>query len=170
MALGPGDQLSPPPTPSEPGTNDKVPDQNEDQLIAKLHKIEALFARPGTDGERDAAQGALTRIRARLRTLEQAEPVVEFRFSLTDAWSRSLFIALLRRYELTPYRYRGQRRTTVMVKVTKTFVDETLWPEFEQFQAVLHDHFQEITKRVIAKAIGSEDADVELRQDRRLGD
>lgn len=101
---------------------------------------------PVTDGERDAAESAWTRIRARLRPWNQAERIVEFRFSLTDAWSRSLFIALLRRYGLRPYRYRGQRRTTVMVKVTQTFVDETLWPEFQQFQAVLHDHFHTITR------------------------
>lgn len=144
--------------------------QNEEQLIAKLLKIEALFARPGTDGERDAAESALTRIRARLRALEQQERAVEFRFSLADAWSRSLFIALLRRYGLTPYRYRGQRRTTVMVRVTQAFVDETLWPEFQEFQAVLHDHFHAVTQRVIAKAIGGDGADIELRQEQTLED
>ena len=77
-------------------------EQYEHELIAKLRKIEALFARPGTDGERGAAETALERIRERLRALEQAEPVVEFRFSMTDGWSRSLFIALLRRYGLSP--------------------------------------------------------------------
>ena len=55
-----------------------------------------------------------------------------FRFTLADTWSRKLFLSLLRRYDLKPYRYRGQRRTTVMVKVPKPFVHETLWPEFRQ--------------------------------------
>ena len=41
---------------------------------------------------------------------------------MADDWSRQLFLALLRRYELKPYRYRGQRYTTVMVKVPKKFV------------------------------------------------
>ena len=41
-----------------------------DQLIAKLRKIEQLFARPGTDGERQAARHASDRIRARLEPLE----------------------------------------------------------------------------------------------------
>ena len=67
----------------------------EQQLIAKLRKIEALFARPGTEGERRAAENASNRIRARLTALEEIEHPVEFRFSLTDAWSRSLFIAVL---------------------------------------------------------------------------
>jgi len=136
----------------------------EQQLIAKLRKIEALFARPGTDGERHAAENASNRIRARLATLEAIEPPVEFRFSLTDAWSRSLFIAVLRRHGLRPYRYHGQRRTTVMVKVVKSYVDATLWPEFLQLQTVLHEHFESVTKRVIAQAIGTESGDVELQE------
>jgi hypothetical protein len=140
----------------------------EQQLIAKLRKIEALFARPGTEGEQRAAQNASRRIRARLAALEDMEPAVEFRFSLTDAWSRSLFIAVLRRHGLRPYRYHGQRRTTVMVKVVKSYVDATLWPEFLQLQTVLHEHFEAVTKRVIAQAIGTEGGDVELREGQTL--
>ena len=140
----------------------------EQQLIAKLRKIEQLFARPGTDGEREAAETASSRIRARLRVLEQTEPAVEYRFSLADPWSRSLFIAVLRRHGLRPYRYRGQRHTTVMVRVTRSFVDHTLWPEFQQSQAVLHEHFAAVTKRVIAQAIGSDDAEVEVREGQTL--
>ena len=140
----------------------------ERELIAKLRKIEALFARPGTEGERRAAANASNRIRARLNVLEETEPAVEFRFSLTDAWSRSLFIALLRRHGLKPYRYHGQRRTTVMVKVVKSYVDTTLWPQFLEFQKLLHEHFESVTKRVIAQAIGAEDRDVELREGQAL--
>ena len=136
----------------------------EQQLIAKLRKIEALFARPGTEGERRAAEHASNRIRARLAEIEKIEPPVEFRFSLTDAWSRTLFIAVLRRHGLRPYRYPGQRRTTVMVRVVKSYVDATLWPEFQQLQAVLHEHFDAVTKRVIAQALGTEGGDVELRE------
>ncbi len=136
----------------------------EQQLIAKLRKIEALFSRPGTEGEREAAKTASARIRARLQALEKTEPLVEFRFSLADAWSRSLFIAVLRRHELRPYRYRGQRHTTVMVRVAKSYVDQTLWPEYQQLQAVLHEHFEAVTKRVIAQAIGTQGGDVEMRE------
>lgn len=137
---------------------------DERQLIAKLRKIEALFSRPGTDGERQAAETASARIRGRLRALEKTEPPIEIRFSLSDAWSRSLFIAVLRRHGLRPYRYRGQRHTTVMVRVAKSYVDETLWPEFQQLQGVLHEHFEAVTKRVIAQAIGGEDGDIEMRE------
>lgn len=58
-----------------------------------------------------------------------------------------------------------------MVRVTKSFVDQTLWPEFQQLQRVLHEHFEAVTKRVIAQAIGSDDAEVEVREGQagRLG-
>ena len=65
---------------------------------------------------------------------------------------------------LSPYRYGGQRHTTVMVRVTKSYVDETLWPEFQQLQEVLHEHFATVTKRVIAQVLGTEDGDVEMRE------
>src|SRR5438094_10596838 len=93
-----------------------VSSDEESRLIEKLRKIEILFARTTNPGERQAAESALERIRQRLTELEKAERPVEFRFSLVDGWSKSLFIALLRRYGLKPYRYTGQRRTTVMVK------------------------------------------------------
>lgn len=141
----------------------------EQQLIAKLRKIEALFTRPGTAGERAAAESAANRVRARIQTLEQIEPAIEFRFSLADAWSRSLFVAVLRQHGLRPYRYRGQRYTTVMVRAARSYVDATLWPEFQQLQAVLHEHFEAVTKRVIAQAIGA-DGEVEIREGQVLED
>jgi hypothetical protein len=146
-------------------------DDSERELIAKLRKIEQLFARPGTDGEREAARRASDRLRARLESLEPAEPAepaLEYRFSLADAWSQRLFVALLRRHGLRPYRYHGQRRTTIMVRVAKSFIDRTLWPEFEQAQAVLHEHFEAVTRRVIAQAMGETSDEVEVREGHTL--
>jgi hypothetical protein len=136
---------------------------DEAALIEKLRKIETLFARPGTDGERAAAANARERIRARLRELERVEAPIEYRFAIHDPWSRTLLTALLRRYELTPYRYRGQRRTTLMVKVTQTFVDDTLWPEILEADRVLREYLGEVTQRVIADAVSRDATDVEER-------
>lgn len=135
----------------------------EDHLIEKLRKIEALFARGAAAGERVAAEHARERIRQRLRQMEKAEQPVEYRFSFADTWSRSLFVALLRRYELAPYRYRGQRRTTVMTRVTRSFVNEVLWPEFQALNDTLRTHLDAVTARVIRQAISGDDADVEER-------
>jgi len=63
-------------------------------LQDKLRKIEALYAGAGTPGERDAAEAALERLRARLAEQQASEPPVEIQFSLGDQWSRRLFLAL----------------------------------------------------------------------------
>ena len=125
----------------------------EQQLVEKLRRIEALHARPGSEGERHAAERARERIQARLKQLEAEEPPIEFRFSLADQWSRHLFVALLRRYSIRPYRYRGQRRTTVMARLSRTFVNETLWPEFLELQGTLAAYFDALTDRVIEQAL-----------------
>ncbi len=138
-------------------------EDEERRLVDKLRKIEALFARATSTGERVAAENASDRIRQRLLQLERSERAVEYRFSVPDTWSKSLFIALLRRYGIEPYRYAGQRRTTVMARVTRTFADEVLWPEYQQLNAMLREHLESITKRVIAQAIHGNQADVEER-------
>lgn len=130
-------------------------------LIEKLRKIEALFARSATQGERDAAGSARDRIRKRLNRLGVAQPAEEYRFSLSDGWSVSLFVALVRRYGLRPYRYARQRTTTVVVRVQPVFVDEVLWPEFEELNRTLHAHLHAVTARLIREAIHGDDSGVD---------
>jgi hypothetical protein len=62
-------------------------------------------------------------------------------------------VALCRRYKLVPYRERGQRHTTVMVRAPKTFQDGTLWPEYMSLSKELDAHLDELTTRVIREAI-----------------
>jgi hypothetical protein len=95
---------------------------SESQLREKLRKIEALFVGAGTAGERLAAEAALRRVRARVEELARHDPPIEQQFSLPDQWSRHLFLALCRRYGLRPFRYRRQRRNTVMVRASRGFV------------------------------------------------
>jgi hypothetical protein len=134
---------------------------DEAALLAKLARIEALFARGATAGERAAAGEARQRILARLRETEREERPIEFRFRLDDPWARRLFLALLRRYGIRPYRNPRQRRTTVMARVTRSFVDTTLWPEFTQIEAVLRQHLDEITTRIVHQAIHEDSSDAE---------
>src|SRR5688500_10263850 len=98
-----------------------------------------------------------------LRQREQVDPPVEYSFKLPDEWSRRLFVALLRRYNVSPYRYRGQRHTTVMARVPVSFVKETLWPEFMQLDEALRSYLSAVTERVIRTGIYAEDGDVEER-------
>jgi hypothetical protein len=134
------------------------------RLTEKLARIEALFAGATTPGERNAAAAARERIMNRLATLVAEEPPEEFRWTLPDVWSRKLLLALLRRYDLKPYRFRGQRHTTVMVRAAKKFMQETLVPEYQQLNAELRRYLDEVTESVIAGAVhgdSSEAAEVE---------
>ncbi|MFC1708033.1 hypothetical protein ACFL59_14655, partial [Planctomycetota bacterium] len=140
---------------------DSKPDQewvqvaavDEARLIEKLRLIEALFAGAATQGEQVAAERAKQRILERLRLLEQEDPPVEYRFSMGDMWSRKVFVALLRRYGIKPYRYSGQRYTTVMARASRRFVDETLWPEFQEISSTLRTYLSEVTERVVSQVI-----------------
>ena len=86
-----------------------------------------------------------------------------YKFSLQDDWSRRLFTALLRRYGVQPFRYRGQRYTTVMARVSESFVSKTLWPEFVELDNVLRAYLSDITNRVIREAIFEDNSDATER-------
>ena len=92
---------------------------------------------------------------------------MEYRFTLADQWSRHLFVALLRRYNIPPYRYRGQRRTTVMARLSRSFVNDTLWPEYQELQQTLSAYFDALTDRVIEQALEVKAGDAEERPERQ---
>jgi hypothetical protein len=124
---------------------------DEARLLEKLRAIEALFAGATTPGERVAADNARQRIRARIDAL-RAEASCEFRFTV-DRWSRSLLLTLAQRYDLKPYRYSGQRHTTVMLRAPERFMREVFEPEYRQMFEVLHEHLAAVTERVVAEAL-----------------
>jgi hypothetical protein len=125
----------------------------EEQLREKLRKITALFEGAATAGEREAAAAAIARVRQALNAAAKTQPAVEMKFSMPDHWRRRLFTALCRRYGLEPYRYSGQRYTTVMLRVPRNFVDATLWPEFIELQDALHAYLTEATERIIREEV-----------------
>lgn len=138
---------------------------DEQQLIKKLQSIERLHAGATTPGERNAAANALDRIRQRLADVARIDPPIEYQFSMADMWSRRLFVALLRRYNIRPYRYYRQRHTTVMARVPKQFVKETLWPEFEELNETLRQYLEEVTERVISEGVYSDSSEAEVVPD-----
>ena len=125
----------------------------EQKLREKLRKISALFEGAKTIGERHAAAAAIERVRQALAAIVQTEQPVEMRFTLPDLWQRRLFAALCRRYGLEPYRYVRQRYTTVMVRVPRSFVDRTLWPEYLQIKRALDEYLKEATERIIRQEV-----------------
>jgi hypothetical protein len=137
---------------------------DESRLRDTLERIEALFLGATTPGERTAAAEALERFRARLRTIQATDPPIEYRFSLTNPWSRRLLSALLRRYGLQPYRYPRQKYTTIMARVPAGFVNNTLWPEFQELNKILIAQVDEITGRLIAESVHADTSEAEVKQ------
>lgn len=121
----------------------------EQQLREQLRKISALYEGATTSGERSAAAAAIERVKKAIAAIAYTEPPSEFQFMLPDLWQRRLFSALCRRYGLEPFRYKRQRYTTVVVRAPKTFVNRTLWPEYQQIREALNRYLNDATDRII---------------------
>ena len=128
----------------------------EHQLREKLRKITELFEGAATAGERQAAAAAIERLRQALDATVKTQPLPETKFSLADQWQRRLFLALCRRHGLEPYRYKGQRYTTVVVRAPRSFVEKTLWPEYLALEEALQSYLNEATERIIREEVFGE--------------
>ncbi len=134
----------------------------EDQLRERLKKVEALYFGATTAGERGAAEAALARLKAKLKEAGQKDPPIEMKFTVPDQWSVRLFIALCRRYGLKPYRYPRQRRTTIMVKAPRHFLETVLWRQFCELHDDLALYLEQTTERVIRDAVHADTTDAEM--------
>ncbi len=133
----------------------------DERLRERLSKLEALFARAGTAGERAAAGAAIERLQGRAGGT-RADPEVELKFSLPDPWSVRLFVAVCRKHGVRPYRYARQRRTTVMVRVQERAFDRLVWAEFSDLQTALELYFEETVDHLITEAMHSDGDDSAL--------
>ena len=133
----------------------------EQILRDKLRKIEALFAGAATPGEKTAAGAAAERIRGRLGQAAGKEKSIELKFSIPDVWSRQLFIALCRRYGMRPYRHPRMHRQSIMIKAPKSFMEQVLWPEFQELNAALVAYLSEITEKIIREEVHRETGEAE---------
>ena len=135
------------------------------ELRAKLAKLEALFRRAGSLGEKSAAGAAIERLQGRLAGAgRQQEPEVELRYSFPDLWSVDLFCAVCRKHGVRPFRYKRQRHTTVMVRVRERQFDRVAWPEYLQLQSELNAYFNDVTDHLISRAMGSRGSSTDTRQ------
>jgi len=53
-----------------------------------------------------------------------------------------------------------------MARVPVSFVDETLWPEFQELDETLRSYLEEVTNRVISTSIYADSSEAEVRQGR----
>lgn len=124
---------------------------DEESLKEKLRAIEALHAGATSPGERDAAARARERIAARLAALS-GEQKVEWVF-YADDWTHELVVALARRYGLEPYRYRRQRRNTVVLSAPQRFFVETFVPEYDAMSDLLSRELRKVTARIVSEVL-----------------
>jgi hypothetical protein len=143
----------------------------EEQLRDRLRKVEALYARAGTPGERRAAGEALSRLKATLAEIRRAqqEPPssraqqdppnsraqqdspVELRVSIHNPSLRCLFEAVCQKHGVRIYRKPRQRRTTVIVRAPEQWFRQIVWKEFLCLQADLRHSFEQATQKAIAE-------------------
>ena len=115
-------------------------------ILEKIQKVEALIERAATDGERQSAIQAKERL---LKTKEDTE--IEYTITMGDMWQKKLFVALCRKYNLKTYRYHRQKYTTTMVRVSKPFIDNVVWPEYLKFSEILEKLVDDVTAGIISK-------------------
>jgi hypothetical protein len=139
---------------------------DDQQIREKLQKIKALFAGASSAGERQAAQAALDRLHERINAggpgKQGEDPPVEFRFSLTNAWSVRLFLALCRSKGYRPYRRPRMRRTSVCVRIGPRAVKTDLWPEYVEMNRVLTEHLGQLADQIISDCINPDRSDAEV--------
>ena len=135
--------------------------ERTEEIRAKLEKLEALFARGATEGERAAAGAALDRLTAKLGGASK-KGAVELKYSLPDGWAVRIFVALCRKHGVKPYRYPRQRRTTVMVRVQPEVFERTVMAEFNTLHRELVAYFQETVDHLIADAMKSDGDDTNM--------
>src|SRR3546814_5500693 len=72
-------------------------------------------------------------------------------------------------YGIKPFRYTRMHRQTVIIRAPASFVQMTLWPEFEELSSALTAHLDEITTKIIREEVheATQDAD-EIREPRQL--
>ena len=138
---------------------------DDGELREKLARVEALLRRAGSPGERAAAGAAMDRLHGRLQGRNRDQgPETELQFSLPDAWSVRLFVAVCRKHGLRPFRHARQRRTTVMVRAREQQFDRVVWAEFSRLQTELELYFQNVADHLITRAMGSDGDDSAIGQ------
>ena len=113
-------------------------------LIDKLQKIQALIERASSEGERQAAELAKQRLHSRIN-----DNPIEYKVTHHSKWEKKLFSAVCKKNGFQPYRYSRQKYTTTMVRVSKSVMDDVLWPECTKYTALLREMVDEIANDLI---------------------
>lgn len=130
-------------------------------LIERIKRIEAIYEQSHFSGEKEAAAAMLKKMKEKVDE-DRNSQISEFKFTFSNHWSRKLFCSLLRRYDIKPYRYSGQRYTTVMAKTSQRIIEKIIWPEFQEIDSELWKYFDNIADSIISKSVYKESKDAEV--------
>jgi len=108
-------------------------------------------------------------MRQRLAELSRADPPVEQCFCLGDPWSLRLFVALLRRYAIKPYRLFAPAIHHGDGPHPPGFLNETLWPEFQELNATLVSYLDEVTTRVVSQGVHADRSEASVVAELGMG-
>ncbi|MEA3514414.1 MAG: hypothetical protein U9R34_02985 [Nanoarchaeota archaeon] len=125
-------------------------DGYNEYILKKIKKIERLIEGANSDGEKNAAINAKKRLEGK-RYKKEAEDLIEYRISTEDLWHKKLFVALCRKHNYKPYRYYRQKYTTVMIRISKHYLDNVLWKEYLEYSKQLTSLVEDITNEIISK-------------------
>lgn len=129
------------------------------ELLEKIRKIEALIEGAKTEGERNAAILAKIRVNNKLIKEQQLE-LKEYALYTQGNWHKKLLLAICRKYGVSPYRYKRQKYTTVMVRINENFLNDVLWKEYLEYSEHLEKLVEEITDSIIQKIHQEENEDI----------
>jgi len=122
-----------------------------EDIYDKLRKIERLIQRTSSEGERHAAERAKNRLQGRISDI-----AIEYTIRSCSPWQKRLFVAVCNKYGYKTYRYRRQKYTTTMIKISKLEMDTVIWPEHQRYSNLLNEMITEITDDLIDKVYRGE--------------
>lgn len=113
-------------------------------IFDKIQKIQALIDSTSSDGERLAAELAKQRLQQKID-----DRPIEYKVTSHSAWEKKIFLAICKKNGLNPYRYSKQKYTTTMVRVSKSIMDEVLWPQYNKYTDLLGELVEGISSEII---------------------
>jgi hypothetical protein len=126
----------------------------------KLGTIEAQRADVAIDDQLSVLRSAFDQILALRGEPGASERGAVVEYEIPDVWKRKLFLALCRRRGLAPYRERGMPCSAVRLRVpSRSFDEQTLWPEYLALATKLHARLDEIVDCVIREDVHADAGD-----------
>ncbi len=121
---------------------------SEQTLIEAFRISEARHARL-VGAEVTDSELARARISEMLKQSATAPDIQEFQCGAKQDWERVIFCAICKRFGITVYRYSNQRKTTVLVRLSKQFMDDVLWPIYLDVANSVARRFTEVTSGLL---------------------